>query len=368
MRAAHYTLLVAITLAAGLAASVIPSHRLKVISDAQDSCGCNAVLIRDTVAYSKDEKTRYAFLRSIDSATFTELKKTRGGNATIPVGDFLIGLSGSYEDFDTARNHYLENANYSDSQDTAETYLTANLSKEVVEAWKKCKLACFSQNGISCWVEDADSDTVVVRFAWRPEPAAPGVDQQGHVTSYTVDGGVAVNSADDEKYKSKEQIFAVNGQDTIFYRRLPGKVFRLKIGVNGNTASVSEDFPKPPPAKIYKMSATFITTQPYTQISVVQDTGKFEGASSQPTAAPRREAFTDDGLHTELFNADGTAVPERKITVNIIASHPTVKLLITTGIHGDADGGPITMLDEFGRKYTLTSRQLIEVPMTPPGV
>jgi len=199
-----------------------------------DLCGCNAVLILNTVVTSNQRDVRLAVLKVIDIKTFEKLKRASSDGLSLSIPGYG-DLKGN-EDFKSLseyRNSVFQQESYNLSEQDSLTTIKQFVPDKAIAEWSRCKEICIpaTRNGLHAIEEYSDEQIVFASFAWNPPP---GAVQDGKVGNSSLIGGAAIEArVPAGQAFLPDQIIPANGQISRSFRREKDQPLRLSVNVNG---------------------------------------------------------------------------------------------------------------------------------------
>lgn len=165
----------------GYAALWLLSGSQPVLAD--DPLGCDTVLITNTTQTLSNSSLQAVFIQSITEDAWKELK-SKGSSANNASGGALVFDFGSgsvdissfntWDDFQAARQTYLNNVSYTKDTQSSQSYLSTFLPSYIASKWLDCKREEALKSGtdgihILPTVHD-ESNIVTFEVAWVPPP------------------------------------------------------------------------------------------------------------------------------------------------------------------------------------------------------
>lgn len=188
---------------------------------------CDSVLVREFTYEEEIEATAIAYLDLIGREDFEQNRQTVITNANVIYGGTPMSGEGNYEEFNARRERYFQEKRYSSNKSRARTVVSQKVSPEAIAEWGRCM---GQQIGFSCWVEEADENSVRVFFKWNP----PAGVLDGRVTVSTLLGGRSpVANTPAGAVLPVEYVFQPGAAfPLIFTRNSPEEDFELNVVLN----------------------------------------------------------------------------------------------------------------------------------------
>jgi hypothetical protein len=190
---------------------------------ADDSLGCNAVLVKTEVLKAQSEYLQIAVLSLINRSSYETAKHNVDATAIFAPDLF----SGSYDDFEERLASYKSQLNFNLTDATSQVYLTSYLPAEVTTAWLRCKeLAAASTYGFHVLLEKVTDDKVTVFYIWSVAPANAG--EKARLDSFQISGIKKPYPSLPPFWRSGEKMY-------VSYKRISADVpFDLNAAVGGD--------------------------------------------------------------------------------------------------------------------------------------
>lgn len=140
-------------------------------AEAQVPRNCEAALIADVELTQISERTRIAFLQTIDSSNFEQIKNSAGFGASIPIEGIPLSAFANFEQFNEARRRYIESVDLRFDRDLAVLYVAQRVPQRAFTAFSQCIEADARQRyGLHLIPRQLGDDVVQLTIHWRPTP------------------------------------------------------------------------------------------------------------------------------------------------------------------------------------------------------
>jgi len=255
---------------------------------------CDAVLAKDTYVDKTNTQLSLAILNTLDSTRFEEAKKEAKLGATIPVGDVLIPLSGSYEDFKQSRETLNTKYQYTYNSTVSKNIALASTSSAAIQAWSAC-IETNTRQTLTLRPSFKSNGKIVIDAFWRPGAQT----EKGKLETVILDGGKGV----------VPKVFDSKWTSISFVRTPPNSSFHLAINLkNGDAGKITfpaEVLQRPVVCRDCKTSDTLhLSAGHYGSGSNPAETlsKKLQSGNYQVTIKSQLQALHDDQGARPVFN------------------------------------------------------------------
>jgi hypothetical protein len=143
---------------------------------------------RDYFSYSRENHYRLDYLKSIDAATWEEIRRSSNSDFGAEYSDVGLSMSDSYAAFDAKRSQYLEKKSYHREQDEALKILQITTNPRAYSAFDSCIRALPVGSGLAVWATTETLDQIELHVRYMNPPSVPSMAMEGMITGGSVAG------------------------------------------------------------------------------------------------------------------------------------------------------------------------------------
>lgn len=182
------------------------SSKAQQASNAKD---CLPVLAKDYYSYAQQNNLQEDFLRSIDSESWEELRRSNSANATGLFSAGLFSFSDDYNALDSKRTKYLDSIHYSRNQQQALNILQITTAPRAYPAYEACLRSL--STGLAVWASRETLDQIELHVRYANPPGVKSMALEGLVSGGSVANTVAGHLwADGSKWGvNQEKVFTI---------------------------------------------------------------------------------------------------------------------------------------------------------------